>query len=233
MEDPFAPFHCEDIDMAHRLPSGRRAMLALLGSVLVTALVAGCTNVLFTAAYLIRGNDVPAECKKLKDKRVAVVCRPVIELQYRNARVDQDLADQVATLLRKNVPKIKVIDQRKVSKWIDENTWEEYVEVGRAVGAEMVVGIDLERFDLMKGQTLFQGRANTTLKVYDCRSGELVFEKRIPQSVYPPNREVSTLSKQEGEFRREFLRILADQLARHFYDHDPYADFALDSKSIE
>jgi len=219
--------------MAHRPPSVRRAMLAFLACVLATASMAGCTNVLFTAAYLLKGNDVPAECKVLRDKRVAVVCRPVVELQYRNARTDQDLADMVAALLKKSVPKIKLIDQRKVSKWIDENTWEEYVEVGKAVGAEMVVGIDLERFELYRGQTLFQGRANTTLKVYDCRSGELVFEKRLPQSVYPPNREVSTLSKQEAEFRREFLRILADQLARHFYDHDPYADFALDSKTIE
>ena len=207
--------------------------VALLGWTLVVASVAGCTNVLFTAAYLLKGNDVPAECKALRDKRVAVVCRPVVELQYRNARTDQDLAETVGVLLKKNVPKIKLVDQRKVSKWIDENTWEEYVEVGKAVGAEMVVGIDLERFELYRGQTLFQGRANTTLKVYDCRSGELVFEKRLPQSVYPPNREVSTLSKQEAEFRREFLRILADQLARHFYDHDPYADFALDSKTIE
>jgi len=210
----------------------RRALLALLGSTLIGASMAGCTNVLFTAAYLLKGNDVPAECKALRDKRVAVVCRPVVELQYRNARTDQDLAELVAVLLKK-VPKIKVVDQRKVAKWLDENTWEEYVEVGKAVGAEMVVGIDLERFELMKGQTLFQGRANATLKVYDCKSGELVFEKRLPQSVYPPNREVSTLSKPEAEFRREFLRVLADQLARHFYDHDPYADYALDAKTIE
>ena len=118
----------------------------------------------------------------------------MVEPEYRNARADQDLADQVATLLRKNVPKIKVIDQRKVSRWIDENQWEEYLQVGKAVGAEMVVGIDLERFDLYKGQSLFQGRAEATLKVYDCKTGELVFEKRLPQSVYPPNREVPAWS---------------------------------------
>ena len=135
--------------------------------------------------------------------------------------------------MRKNVPKIKVIDQRKVSRWIDENQWEEYLQVGKAVGAEMVVGIDLERFDLYKGQSLFQGRAEATLKVYDCKTGELVFEKQLPQSVYPPNREVPAWSKQEAEFRREFLGILSDQIARHFYDHEPYTDFAMDSKSIE
>jgi hypothetical protein len=91
----------------------------------------------------------------------------------------------------------------------------------------------LEHFDLYKGQTLFQGRASVDLTVYDCKSGELVFKKRLPQSVYPPNREIPTWEKQEAEFRREFVRVLADQVARHFYDHDPYADFALDSKSMD
>ncbi len=96
-----------------------------------------------------------------------------------------------------------------------------------------MVGIDLERFDLYKSQTLLQGRANALIKVYDCQTGELVFEKRVPQSVYPPNREVSASEKPEAEFRREFLQILSDQIARYFYDHEPYTDFALDSKSIE
>jgi hypothetical protein len=213
--------------------SGCRKLIALLAWTLAAALVAGCQGALFTALYVLRGNDIPAECKNLREKKVAVVCRPIVELQYRNARADQDLAAHVAALLKKNVPKIKVIDHRKVSQWIDENSWDEYAQVGKAVGAELVVGIDLERFDLYKGQTLFQGRANATVKVYDCQTGELVFEKRLPQSVYPPNREVPAWEKQEGEFRREFLQVLSDQIARHFYDHEPYTDIALDSKSIE
>jgi hypothetical protein len=208
-------------------------MIALLAWALTAALVVGCQSAVFTALYVLRGNDNPAECNKLRDKKVAVVCRPVVELQYRYARADQELATEVGILLKEKVPKVKVIDQREVSRWIDENSWDEYVQVGKALGAEMVVGIDLERFDLHKGQTLFQGRANTTLKVYDCKTGEVVFEKRLPQSVYPPNREVTTWGKQEAEFRREFLKVLADQIARHFYDHDPGDDVALDSKSIE
>ncbi len=219
--------------MARRTIMRCPGWVAFLASGAVVVSVSGCTNALFTAAYLLRGNDAPAECKQLREKRVAIVCRPVATLQYRNARADHDLAEQVASLLRKNVPKIKVVDQRKVAQWMDEHTWEQYTEVGKALGAEMVVGIDLEHFDLYKGQTLFQGRASVDLKVYDCKSGELVFKKRLPQSVYPPNREIPTWEKQEAEFRREFVRVLADQVARHFYDHDPYADFALDSKSMD
>jgi hypothetical protein len=60
-----------------------------------------------------------------------------------------------------------------------------------------------------------------------------VFQKRPPQTVYPPNRVVQTSEKQESDFRREFVQVLADQIARHFYEHDAYADVALDAKSMD
>ena len=66
------------------------------------------------------------------------------------------------------MPKIKTVNQRKVAKWTDENTWEEYAEVGKAMKADMVVGINLEGFSLFQGQTLYQGKANATVRVYDC-----------------------------------------------------------------
>lgn len=212
---------------------GRRPWWAMTLAALILAGAGGCTSALFTVAYLIKGNDAPAECDKLKDKRVVVVCRPVVALQYRNARVEHDLAEQVGALLRRNVPKIKMIDHRKAAEWMDENTWDEYVEVGKALGADMVVGIDLEQFSLLQGQTLYQGRATVHLQVFDCKTGEVVFDKRPRQTVYPPNRVVPTSEKPEGEFRREFVRVLADQIARHFYDHDPHADIALDARALE
>ncbi len=206
---------------------------AMILAALALAGAGGCTSALFTVAYLIQGNNAPAECDKLKDKRVAVVCRPVVALQYRDARVEHDLAAQVSTLLGRNVPKIKIIDHRKVAEWMDENTWDDYVEVGKALGADMVVGIDLEQFSLLQGQTLYQGRATVRLQVFDCKTGEVVFDKRPPQSVYPPNRVVPTSEKPAAEFRAEFVRVLADQIARHFYEHDPHADIALDARSFE
>jgi hypothetical protein len=105
----------------------RRNFVAGALLVAVLALCGGCTNLLFTAAYLFRGNDTPAECDKLGGKRVVVVCRPVLALQYRDARVDQDLADAVSMLLQKNVKKVKVVPYRQVAEWMDEHTWEQYV----------------------------------------------------------------------------------------------------------
>ena len=61
----------------------------------------GCKSVLTTAAYLINGTDEEAEFKDLKGKKVAVVCRPLVTLQYRDSNAGRDLAQQVATLLQR------------------------------------------------------------------------------------------------------------------------------------
>jgi hypothetical protein len=214
-------------------PSVRYAIALVLTLAMATLPAYGCRSGLATVMYLMNGTDVPPDFAELKGKKVAVVCRPLVTLQYRNANVARDLAQQVTLLLQKKVPKIQIVDQRKVAKWTDENTWEEYPEVGKAMKADMLVGIDLEGFSLFQGQTLYQGKASATVRVYDCRQGgKEVFEKIIPQSLYPPNTGIPTSDRPESEFRREFVRVLADQIARHFYTHDPHADLAQDAAAL-
>jgi hypothetical protein len=208
------------------------ALLLILTAALAPAL--GCRQVMTTAAYLINGTDVDAEFKELKGKKVAVVCRPLTTLQYRDSNAGRDIAQQVATLLQKEVSKIQIIDQRKINKWTDENTWEEYSEVGKAVKAEMVVGIDLESFSIFQGQTLYQGKADATIRVFDCRHGnKMVFEKQMPQCVYPPSAGIATSERSEATFRHEFLLVLANRIARHFYSHDPYEDVGQDAMALK
>ena len=139
----------------------------------------------------------------------------------------------MSKLLEERVPKIKVVDAEKVNKWCDENTWDEYVEVGKAMKADVVVGVELEKFSIYQAQTLYQGKANAIVRVYDCKNGgKVVFEKILPQTVYPPNTFIQTSDLQESEFRREFIGVLADQVARHFYGHDPYADLGQDNSAL-
>src|SRR3972149_2283128 len=210
---------------------------AVVAVVFISALAlissSGRRSALATAIYLIRGNEVEAEYKGLKDKKVAVVCRPLVGLQYVNPNAGRDLAQQITKLLQERVTKISVVNAQKVANWCDENTWDEYAEVGKALGADMVVGVELEKFSIYQGQTLYQGKANATVRVYDCKDGgKLVFEKILPQAVYPPNTFIQTSEVQEPEFRREFIGVLADQIARHFYAHDLHADLAQDATAL-
>jgi uncharacterized protein YbjQ (UPF0145 family) len=211
---------------------GRLAAAVLIASA-VLILSGGCQAAIATAMYLIKGTDIPPEYPGLKGKKVAVVCRPITELNYANSGVGRDLVRQISKLLQERVPKIKVIDAQKVNKWCDENTWEEYAEVGKALKADAVVGVELERFSIYQAQTLYQGKANAAVRIYDCKDGgKVLFEKVLPQTLYPPNAYIQTSDVQESEFRREFVVVLADQIARHFYAHDPYADLGQDNSAF-
>ena len=108
----------------------------------------------------------------------------------------------MADLLGTNVYKIKLIDQQDIDKWEDENNWEEYWQIGKALNAEMVVGIDLDQFSLMQGQTLYQGRASIDVAVYDMgrASHRPVFQKALPQQMFPPNTPIPAADKSVAEF---------------------------------
>ena len=201
---------------------------------LVLAGAGGCASALFTPMYVLFGNNIPAECKLLKSSKVAVVCRPNANLQYRNAQVDRDIATATAAILKTNVSRIKMVDRRKLADWLDNNTWEEYAEVGKAMDVDYVLGIDLTRFDLHAGPALLQGKADLQLQLVDVKKGETVFQKDLSNNSYPNNRPV-TSSDVGGEsvFRQQFVSILAGRIARHFYDADRYDNFAEDSRSIE
>ena len=72
----------------------RLAIAALLAPVL-----GGCSTLL-TVAYLVQPADVPAEFAGLKGKKVAVVCRPIIELEFTDAGSARELASLVGGPIR-------------------------------------------------------------------------------------------------------------------------------------
>lgn len=216
--------------------SARRGLTVFVTCLLVCAMAAtqnGCVSALATALWVIKGNDVKPEFDKLHGKRVAIVCRPLVELQYSTgARSAQDLSNELGRLLAKRVRKINVVDPRAIAEWTDNHEWSDFAEVGRAVKADMVIGVDIEEFSLYQSQTLYQGRSRLVVTVYDVAAdGEVVYHKSIPRVAYPPNRGVDT-AMPEDDFRRRFVAHLADLVGRHFYSHDSQADFALDSKGI-
>ena len=113
-----------------RFRSNRLMHLAAMLAMATSSLTAGGCNVLATAMYVIEGTNTKADFDGLKGKTVAVVCRPVTSLHFRDSSVSRDLAKQVGLILQKHVAKIKLIDQRDVFEWADENNWDEYVEIG-------------------------------------------------------------------------------------------------------
>ena len=200
------------------------ARLGLFASALLVT-CSGCSTLL-SAAYILMPEDTPAEFKGLKGKHVAVVCKPIVELEFTDAGSARELAASVGGLLERNIRKTHVIDQQEVARWIDEHAWVDYPTVGKALDADLVVGIDLEEFRLHEGSTLYRGRATAHVRVFDIANGKVVFEKRYDDFQYPADGAVPTSDRSEAQFRGMFLQILAGRIARSFHAYDSRTSFA-------
>jgi hypothetical protein len=203
--------------------------LAFAAAMLVSA--SGCPALLATGIYVWEGgNLVPAECDALRNERVVVMCRPPSSHEYRHAGASRSIAQRVSELLVENVKGIDVVNPREVDNWVDESDWGDFRELAEAVRADMVVHVELDNFQLFKGKTLYQGQADVTVSVYDMRDhSRLVWERQLGEILYPLNSGIPAQDKPVQQFEREFVEILAQQVAMNFYKHDPHATFAMDA----
>ena len=201
--------------------------LVILGSLMFT----GC-NMLTFAAFMIRGFDTPAEFKDLKGKRVAVVCRAPVTMNTDQALGARELAERLSFLLQANVPKIEVIDQQDVADWTDENSWEDFREIGKALDAEMVVAVEVDEFSLQRSSSVYQGQAKVRVSVFNMETGDRVFDKQPSQFLYPNTGGLPTSNLPRSEFRRAFVFDLAERIGSWFYTHDHRKVFAGDTNAM-
>ena len=195
---------------------------------LMLPVLGGCSTLL-TVAYLVQPADVPAEFAGLKAKNVAIVCRPIIELEFTDAGSARELASLVGGQIQQGVRRSKVIGQHEVARWIDENSWVDYETVGAALAVDHVVGIDLEEFRFHEGSTLYRGRASVHVKVYDVAEKKLVFERRIDDFAFPANSAIPATDRSEAEFRSMFLEMLSLRISRLFHAYESRDVFAEDN----
>lgn len=201
------------------------APLPLVALAACAIAVGGCST-LGTIAYLVQPNDVPPEYDGLRGKHVAVVCKPIVELEFSDAGTARELAGIVGSLLEQNVRKTRIISQQEVARWTDENDWVDYPTLGKALDADMVVGIDLDQFRMHEGSTLYRGRASAHIRVFDVKNKTVVFERRLDDFTYPGNSAVPATDRSETQFRAMFLQMLARRVTRLFHAHDSRASFA-------
>ncbi|MCA9265292.1 MAG: hypothetical protein KDA60_15635 [Planctomycetales bacterium] len=219
-----------------RSPSHFVARLMTVGCLtLLLACSSGCVGMLAQILHVGLGNNHPARFPGLKEKRVAVVCLSESSA-FGPSQAASELAEKITTLVGRNVDKVQVISQEAVSDWMDRNDWNEldYEEIGEGLHADMVVGIELGGFSLHEGTTLYRGRADVTVTVYDITlGGRALFEDTMAEIVYPVNSGQYSTEISETEFRRRFLNTLAFRVARNFYPYDATIDYGQDALMLE
>lgn len=217
-----------------KLPRPARHPLSVAVACCISIALTGCVGMLAHGLYVIKGNKVSAAYDNLAHKRVAVVCVAGSPASGPASPPDM-IAREVGRMLSQRVDNIEMVRPDEVADWIDRNQWNEidYVEVGRGVQADLVVALDLESFRLKDGGTLFKGRATAHTTVFDIQNnGKVVFESSTYEFTYPENGARHTTEISESAFRRAFIRGLARQLAKDFFDYDRDEDFAYDATAI-
>lgn len=214
-----------------RLANPWRAIVTMTLLALLTTGGSGCVGIAAQLLYVIKGEKIDAEFEGLEGKRVAVVCVSSSS-GFDPGSAASTLAQFVEGLLRKNVKDIKLVRQQEIADWIDNNDWDrlDYRDIGRGVRAEMIVAIDLDGFRLHEDATLYKGRTNWTVTVYDMQqAGEAVFRRSERNFQFPVNGGQHVSETSEDRFQQKFLLILAQDISKHFYAYEFKDEFARDA----
>ncbi|MFO0906637.1 MAG: hypothetical protein U0939_26775 [Pirellulales bacterium] len=194
----------------------------------------GCVGGIAQLIYVIKGNKIPAEFDGLAGKKVAVVC-VANNSSYDPSAAASILSQLVEMRLRQNVKNIKVVRQQEVANWIDNNDWDQtdFRDIGKAVNADLVLGIDLDGYRLHEDATMFKGRANVTLTVYDMsQGGDAVFRRTLDNFAFPINGGQHVSETTDTQFQRKFLATLSQDIAKHFYPYEFNDEFARDADML-
>lgn len=191
--------------------------------------VPGCIGASAQLLYLIYGNKVAAQYEGLANQKVAVVCVSDSSAYGPNA-LSFSVERNVANKLAQNVPGIKLIPQSTVDNWKDQYGWEEndFVEIGKGVGADAVVLIEISAYSLHDGSTMYKGQSTVTTRVYNVTGSPVAFyvgpeDYQFPKSGRP------IMQMTERQFETIFLEKLCEHLARRFYEHDKVDTIAEDA----
>jgi hypothetical protein len=214
--------------MRQRLSATRVLCVLLLGLLALGS--TGCVGIAAQMIHVLRGNKVPAEFDGLAGKRVAVVC-VANTTSYDASAASSQLAQMIEILLRQNVKDIEIIRQQDVADWIDSNDWEniDYSELGKALKAEMIVAIDMDGLRMHEDATMYRGRADVTIRVFDMsKRAATVFSRAMPNFSYPTQSGIHVSETTIAAFQRKFMNELARDVGRHFYAYEFAENFARD-----
>ncbi len=217
--------------MSHDTISRRAAMFTMIAGGL--AVQTGCLGFAANILNVVRGHTVKAEFPGLEGKRVAVVTI-TDSSQYSDDASARILSRRVAEILENEVKNCTLVREDEVQQWRDRNGWDaiEFIDIGRGVKADKVLGIEMTGLRLRDGATLYRGRAAVTATVYDIASGSVEFRRHLEEFTYPVSAGMYTSETTETKFRNLFLGVLAAKISRYFHGYDFSETVALDAAIV-
>lgn len=208
---------------------GVRRAIALACAALALLTFAGC-NVVAPFAYLVEGPPkVPAR-HQLDPDRATVIFIDDLENNLPRRSLS-DMTGRIAeeTLLRQGIVSSDYLITNRAARQVaaadTSANRTSIVDVGRAVGAEVVVYVDIESFGLTAANAQLAPEARARVKVLDAASNERIWPTSddghplVAQTNTRP--EFAVISRDERYRIEEVLaNELGTELARLFFEHE-------------
>ncbi|MDA8697210.1 hypothetical protein N9M41_01950 [Rhodopirellula sp.] len=190
----------------------------------------GCMG-LATLMHVAGVDMIPAEYDELKHKTVAIVALTESS-QYSNDVASRELSRFIGQILTTEVKDIQLVREDKIDQWRDVHGWDQinFDEIGKGVGADKVIGIEIANLRLRDGATLYRGRADVVVSVIDSETGNVEYSRSLEEFTYPNLAGQYTSETTESKFRKLYLRMLAEEVARSFHRYDLTDRIAEDSQ---
>ena len=227
----------------------RLALVALMagGSLLA---ISGCDP--RTLAYFLQPFEptIPPPCEtSFEGKKVVILCRAVSDSMGEYSSLDRDLSRDLATIFRKKVKKITVVDPDKVATWVEAHPKEtDPAEVARDFDADIVIFLEVEQFQIQSPADLnmLHGEARVHVKAYEMDYPRNSKDKPIKdqpkeahdiyddyaEPLFPDRGPIPIDSgSSKSKFRITFVKVVAKEISWHFIEHAP--DDSIQDSRIE
>ncbi len=203
---------------------------ALIALAAIGISLSGCGTVA-QLMYVIKGYKVKAVYDGLEKSRVAVV---VVSdaTSYGPDSLTRVVGRALGNRLSQNLGNIKIIPQHRIENWKDTHGWNEldYIALGKGVGADKVLAVEMDSYSIHEGTTMYKGRATLTTSVYDLENdGQVVFSQGPAEYQFPKSHGRPAISTDAQKFEAAYLSQLVENIGRNFYDHDKVETYAEDA----
>lgn len=191
----------------------------------------GCAGAMSQLLYVIKGHTLPAAYQGLEEKRIAVVCVSDASA-YGPDTLTYTISNALSVKLAQGLKEDSVvIPVTVIEQWIDTNGWDgrDFLQLGKGVGANAVVAVDVQSYSIHEGSTMFKGKSDITATVYNVdKDGQVDFHYGPKFFEYPEHGRPA-IQTTEREFETVYLSQLITDLANQFTPHDRLDAFANDA----
>lgn len=207
-------------------PAARRTIRTTVCAALAACLLAGC-NIVAPAYLIVHGPEKIPKAHALESARPTVVLVDVSTTSPVRPAVRTALADQLGQDLMRHAGVAKVLDARSAQSIASLDRYGHLTpvsEIGRSVGAEIVVQVMLESFTLTTDGQSMAPTATLRIKVIDAANESRLFpEAREGHPLTLARRATTATLPERGtawnDAEVEFARWVGAGVAQLFYDH--------------